>query len=58
MVAEKGLPSSCPQQYLSCQDDVSWDWDRLYTEVSSELLTEWNLLQTEKEDPAGQSAHA
>lgn len=35
-----------------------WDWDRLYTEVSSELLTEWDLLQTEKEDPAGQSAHA
>ncbi|XP_023392797.1 intraflagellar transport protein 43 homolog isoform X1 [Pteropus vampyrus] len=45
------------EQYLSCQDDVSWDWDRLYTEVSSELLTEWDLLQTEKEDPVGQSAH-
>ncbi|XP_045057856.2 intraflagellar transport protein 43 homolog isoform X2 [Desmodus rotundus] len=39
------------------EDDVSWDWDRLYTEVSSELLTEWDLLQTEKEDPVGQSAH-
>uniref|UniRef100_A0A9L0SPG8 Intraflagellar transport 43 n=1 Tax=Equus caballus TaxID=9796 RepID=A0A9L0SPG8_HORSE len=36
------------------EDDISWDWDRLYTEVSSELLTEWDLLQTEKEDPAGQ----
>nr|XP_044630005.1 intraflagellar transport protein 43 homolog isoform X5 [Equus asinus] len=36
------------------EDDVSWDWDRLYTEVSSELLTEWDLLQTEKEDPTGQ----
>lgn len=39
------------------EDDISWDWDRLYTEVSSELLTEWDLLQTEKEDPVGQSAH-
>ncbi|KAF6351420.1 intraflagellar transport 43 [Rhinolophus ferrumequinum] len=43
--------------HVSCQDDISWDWDRLYTEVSSELLTEWDLLQTEKEDPVGQSAH-
>ncbi|XP_068948032.1 intraflagellar transport protein 43 homolog [Petaurus breviceps papuanus] len=33
------------------EDDVSWDWDRLYTEVSSELLTEWDLGQSEKEDP-------
>ncbi|XP_027428212.1 intraflagellar transport protein 43 homolog isoform X1 [Callorhinus ursinus] len=36
------------------EDDVSWDWDRLYTEVSSELLTEWDLLQ---EEPMGQPAH-
>lgn len=42
---------------LSGQDDVSWDWDRLFTEVSSELLTEWDLLQAEKEDPVGQPAH-
>ncbi|KAF5922915.1 hypothetical protein HPG69_013260 [Diceros bicornis minor] len=39
------------------EDDVSWDWDRLYTEVSSELLSEWDLLQTEKEDPVGQPAN-
>ncbi|KAG8514368.1 Intraflagellar transport protein 43, partial [Galemys pyrenaicus] len=39
------------------EDDISWDWDRLYTEVSSELLTEWDLLQSEKEDPVGQPAH-
>ncbi|XP_045678965.1 intraflagellar transport protein 43 homolog isoform X1 [Phyllostomus hastatus] len=45
-----------PEQEVR-EDDVSWDWDRLYTEVSSELLTEWDLLQTEKEDPVGQSAH-
>ncbi|VCW65979.1 unnamed protein product [Gulo gulo] len=39
------------------EDDVSWDWDRLYTEVSSELLTEWDLLQAEKDEPVGQPAH-
>ncbi|XP_025298784.1 intraflagellar transport protein 43 homolog isoform X1 [Canis lupus familiaris] len=39
------------------EDDVNWDWDRLYTEVSSELLSEWDLLQSEKEDPMGQPAH-
>lgn len=56
VIAGKGF--LCPTQWhISCQDDISWDWDRLYTEVSSELLTEWDLLQTEKEDPVGQSAH-
>uniref|UniRef100_A0A8C9QKE1 Intraflagellar transport 43 n=1 Tax=Spermophilus dauricus TaxID=99837 RepID=A0A8C9QKE1_SPEDA len=35
------------------EDDVGWDWDHLYTEVSSELLTEWDQLHTEKEDPPG-----
>ncbi|XP_004837209.1 intraflagellar transport protein 43 homolog [Heterocephalus glaber] len=35
------------------EEDVGWDWDHLYTEVSSELLSEWDLLQTEKEDPTG-----
>ncbi|XP_008565295.1 PREDICTED: intraflagellar transport protein 43 homolog [Galeopterus variegatus] len=39
------------------EDDVSWDWDHLYTEVSSELLTERDLLQMEKEDPAEQPRH-
>lgn len=56
VIARKGLSLS-HQQYLSWQDDVGWDWDHLYTEVSSELLTEWDLLQTEKEDPVGQSTH-
>ncbi|XP_066461849.1 intraflagellar transport protein 43 homolog [Eleutherodactylus coqui] len=32
------------------EDDLRWDWDLLYTEVSSELLTEWDLGKTEKED--------
>ncbi|XP_045419277.1 intraflagellar transport protein 43 homolog [Lemur catta] len=40
------------------EDDVSWDWDHLYTEVSSELLAEWDLLQSEREDPAGQPRHS
>ncbi|XP_055291485.1 intraflagellar transport protein 43 homolog [Moschus berezovskii] len=39
------------------EDDVSWDWDHLYTEVSSELLSEWDALQTDKEGPVGQPAH-
>uniref|UniRef100_G1MJ59 Intraflagellar transport 43 n=1 Tax=Ailuropoda melanoleuca TaxID=9646 RepID=G1MJ59_AILME len=45
-----------PEQEVR-EDDVSWDWDRLYTEVSSELLTEWDLQQAEKEEPLGQPAH-
>ncbi|XP_057588749.1 intraflagellar transport protein 43 homolog isoform X4 [Hippopotamus amphibius kiboko] len=40
------------------EDDVGWDWDRLYTEVSSELLSEWDMLQADKEDPMGQPGHA
>ncbi|ERE73529.1 putative intraflagellar transport protein 43 like protein [Cricetulus griseus] len=40
------------------EDDVGWDWDHLYTEVSSELLTEWDLLRAEKEDPVGPSRKA
>ncbi|KAM3918107.1 intraflagellar transport protein 43 homolog isoform 2-T2 [Leptodactylus fuscus] len=32
------------------EDDVRWDWDLLYTEVSSELLTEWDLGKSERED--------
>ncbi|KAM9555909.1 intraflagellar transport protein 43 homolog isoform 1-T1 [Guaruba guarouba] len=32
------------------REDVSWDWDHLFTEVSSELVTEWDLGQSERED--------
>nr|XP_009938100.1 PREDICTED: intraflagellar transport protein 43 homolog [Opisthocomus hoazin] len=32
------------------EEDVSWDWDHLFTEVSSELVTEWDLGQSERED--------
>ncbi|XP_006865663.1 PREDICTED: intraflagellar transport protein 43 homolog [Chrysochloris asiatica] len=39
------------------EDDVSWDWDHLYTEVSSELLMEWDQLQMEKEEAVGQPRH-
>ncbi|NXC17508.1 IFT43 protein, partial [Corythaeola cristata] len=31
------------------EDDVSWDWDHLFTEVSSEIVTEWDLGQSERE---------
>uniref|UniRef100_A0A3B3DVT5 Intraflagellar transport 43 n=1 Tax=Oryzias melastigma TaxID=30732 RepID=A0A3B3DVT5_ORYME len=30
-----------PEQEVK-EDDVSWDWDHLFTEVSSELLIEWD----------------
>ncbi|XP_068398275.1 intraflagellar transport protein 43 homolog isoform X1 [Eschrichtius robustus] len=46
-----------PEHEVREQDDVSWDWDRLYTEVSSELLSEWDVLQADKEDPVGQPSH-
>lgn len=39
------------------EDDVGWDWDRPYSEVSSELLTEWDLLWAEKEGPVVPSRH-
>uniref|UniRef100_A0A8C3BS34 Intraflagellar transport 43 n=1 Tax=Cairina moschata TaxID=8855 RepID=A0A8C3BS34_CAIMO len=32
------------------EDDVTWDWDHLFTEVSSELVTEWEVGQSERED--------
>ncbi|KGL84396.1 Intraflagellar transport protein 43, partial [Tinamus guttatus] len=38
-----------PEQELR-EDDVNWDWDHLFTEVSSELVTEWDLGQSERED--------
>ncbi|XP_054985945.1 intraflagellar transport protein 43 homolog isoform X4 [Sorex araneus] len=40
------------------EDDVSWDWERLYTEVSSELTTEWDQLHAEREEPVGPPMHA
>ncbi|KAM4690011.1 intraflagellar transport protein 43 homolog [Rhinophrynus dorsalis] len=32
------------------EEDVLWDWDLLYTEVSSELITEWDLGKGENEE--------
>uniref|UniRef100_A0A8B9FG17 Intraflagellar transport 43 n=1 Tax=Amazona collaria TaxID=241587 RepID=A0A8B9FG17_9PSIT len=32
------------------REDVSWDWDHLFTEVSSELVAEWDVGQSERED--------
>ncbi|XP_065822728.1 intraflagellar transport protein 43 homolog isoform X1 [Labrus bergylta] len=39
-----------PEQEVK-EDDVRWDWDHLFTEVSSELLMEWD--QGENEEQAG-----
>ena len=35
---------------LVLQEDTPWDWDRLFTEVTSELLTEWENNNREKEE--------
>ncbi|CAL8286483.1 unnamed protein product [Lota lota] len=31
------------------EEDVGWDWDHLFTEVSSELLTEWDQGESEEQ---------
>uniref|UniRef100_A0A3Q1C057 Intraflagellar transport 43 n=1 Tax=Amphiprion ocellaris TaxID=80972 RepID=A0A3Q1C057_AMPOC len=36
-----------PEQEVK-EDDVSWDWDHLFTEVSSELLMEWDQGDSEE----------
>ncbi|XP_028293891.1 intraflagellar transport protein 43 homolog isoform X2 [Gouania willdenowi] len=41
-----------PEQEVK-EDDVCWDWDHLFTEVSSELLMEWD--QGESEEPTASS---
>lgn len=33
---------------FALQDDVSWEWDHLFTEVSSELLMEWDQGESEE----------
>ncbi|KAF3701283.1 Intraflagellar transport protein 43 -like protein A [Channa argus] len=37
-----------PEQEVK-EDDVSWDWDHLFTEVSSELLMEWDQGDSEEQ---------
>lgn len=37
------------------QDDVSWDWDHLFTEVSSELLMEWDQGESEEQAAVAQT---
>lgn len=42
------------------EEDKPWDWDRLFTEVTSELLTQWEQAEqtnnTEKDDAVPQEA--
>ncbi|XP_026520079.1 intraflagellar transport protein 43 homolog [Notechis scutatus] len=38
-----------PEQEVR-EDDAIWDWNHLYTEVASELLSEWDSGQSEKEE--------
>ncbi|KAK7104102.1 intraflagellar transport protein 43 homolog A-like isoform X2 [Littorina saxatilis] len=37
------------------EDDRPWDWDRLFTEVSSELTTEWEKSAEEGGEPSEQA---
>ncbi|KAK0144913.1 Intraflagellar transport protein 43 A [Merluccius polli] len=37
-----------PEQEVR-EEDVGWDWDHLFTEVSSELLTEWDQGESEEQ---------
>ncbi|XP_029982972.1 intraflagellar transport protein 43 homolog isoform X2 [Sphaeramia orbicularis] len=37
-----------PEQEVK-EEDVSWDWDHLFTEVSSELLMEWDQGENEEQ---------
>ncbi|XP_039642354.1 intraflagellar transport protein 43 homolog isoform X1 [Perca fluviatilis] len=37
-----------PEQEVK-EDDVIWDWDHLFTEVSSELLMEWDQGENEEQ---------
>ncbi|XP_023842373.1 intraflagellar transport protein 43 homolog isoform X1 [Salvelinus sp. IW2-2015] len=39
-----------PEQEVR-EEDVGWDWDHLFTEVSSELLTEWDQGEKEEQVP-------
>ncbi|KAF4102611.1 intraflagellar transport protein 43 homolog isoform X1 [Onychostoma macrolepis] len=39
-----------PEQEVR-EEDVGWDWDHLFTEVSSELQTEWDQGEREDQSP-------
>ncbi|KAL7872989.1 hypothetical protein AOLI_G00120600 [Acnodon oligacanthus] len=39
-----------PEQEVR-EEDVGWDWDHLFTEVSSELQTEWDQGEREEQSP-------
>lgn len=43
------LVSPSPVYSIALQEDVSWDWDHLFTEVSSELLMEWDQGENEEQ---------
>lgn len=38
-----------PTRLSAMQEDVSWDWDHLFTEVSSELMMEWDQGDSEEQ---------
>ena len=44
---------ACELRELCCavvlQEDIPWEWEQIFTEVSSELLTEWELQEAPEE---------
>ena len=42
--------------FVCFQEDKPWDWDRLFTEVTSELLTQWEKSE-EATDSVGQKVN-
>lgn len=45
----KGLSAEADVQ----EEDKVWEWDRLFTEVTSELLVEWERKEVAEEDATG-----
>ncbi|ELT99200.1 hypothetical protein CAPTEDRAFT_18761 [Capitella teleta] len=45
-ILSKGLSAEADVQ----DPDVVWEWDRLFTEVTSELLTDWEQQETTEDD--------
>ena len=44
---------ACELRELCCavvlQEDIPWEWEQIFTEVSSELLTEWEQQEAPEE---------
>ena len=52
----KLLSKSLAAESEVMEEDKAWDWDHLFTEVSSELQTEWDQVSAQKSDTSIVSA--